>query len=60
MIFKKTSRIRVYVKPLNKIKVFKMDCRKNTTNNIRHETRAIKNKTDKNRKRTWNNILFRV
>ena len=28
--------------------MFKMDCQKNTTHNIRHEKRAIKNKTDKN------------
>ena len=28
--------------------MFKMDCQKNTTRNIRHEKRAIKNKTDKN------------
>ena len=27
--------------------MFKMDCQKNTTHNIRHEKRAIKNKTDK-------------
>ena len=28
--------------------MFKMDCQKNTTHNIRHEKRAIKNKIDKN------------
>ena len=28
--------------------MFKMDCQKNTTHNIRHEKRAIKNKTNKN------------
>ena len=28
--------------------MFKMDCQKNTTHNIRHEKRAIKNKTHKN------------
>ena len=28
--------------------MFKMDCQKNTSNNKRHEKRAIKNKTDKN------------
>ena len=28
--------------------MFKMDCQKHTTHNIRHEKRAIKNKTNKN------------
>ena len=37
-----------------------MDCQKNTTQNIRLEKHAIKNKTDKNWKRTWNNVLFKV
>ena len=41
-------------------KIFFLDCQKNTAHNIRHEKRAIKNKTDKNWKRTWNNVLFRV
>ena len=30
--------------------MFKMDCQKNTTHNIRYEKRAIKNKTEKNGK----------
>ena len=30
-----------------------MDCPKNTTHNIRHEKHAIKNKSDRNWKRTW-------
>ena len=38
-------------KPLSKIKVFKMDCQKNTTHNIRHEKHTIKNKIDKNWKK---------
>ena len=40
--------------------MFKMDCQKNTTHNIRYEKRAIKNKTEKKWKRNWNNVLFRV
>ena len=28
--------------------MFKIDCQKNTTHNIRHEKHVIKNKTDKN------------
>ena len=28
--------------------MFKIDCQKNTADNIRHEKRTIKNKTDKN------------
>ena len=31
--------------------MFNMDSQKNTTHNIRHEKRAIKNKTDKNWKK---------
>ena len=33
---------------------------KNTIHNIIHEKRTIKNKTDKNWERIWNNKLFRV
>ena len=33
--------------------------KKNTVHNIRHEKRTIKNKTDKNWERNWNNVLFR-
>ena len=32
--FNKTARIRISVKSFNKIKVFKMDCQKDTANNI--------------------------
>ena len=33
---------------------------KKTANNIRYEKHSIKNKTDKNWERNWNNVLFRV
>ena len=32
--------------------MFKLDCQKYTTHNIRHEKHAVKNKTDK----TWEKI----
>ena len=32
--------------------MFKMDCQKNTTNNIRHQKCAIKDKMDKNWEKT--------
>ena len=43
-----------------KSKCLKWIVKKNTTNNTRYEKNATKHKTDKNWKRTWNNVLFRV
>ena len=43
-----------------KSKWIKMGCQKNTANNIRHEKHTIKNKTNKEWKKSWNNVLFRV
>ena len=42
-----------------KSKCLKYIVKKNTVHNIRHEKRTIKNKTDKNWERNWNNVLFR-
>ena len=38
--------------------MFEMGCQKNTTHNINHEKRTIKNKTDKNWENNWNNLLW--
>ena len=46
-----------FVRSLNKIKLFKLDCQKNTANNIRHEKHTIKKKSIKLWKK-WN-VLFR-
>ena len=40
--------------------MFKMDCQKNTAHNLRYEKRQIKNKTDKNWEKNWNNVSLRV
>ena len=40
--------------------MFKMDYYKNTTHIVKHEKHTIKNKTDKNQKKIWNNVLFGV
>ena len=37
MVFQKDSQNRIWIKPLNKIKVLKLDCQENTTHHIRHE-----------------------
>ena len=37
--------------------MFKIYYQGNTTYNIKHEKRAIKNKTDKNLGKNWNNVL---
>ena len=61
MIFQKNiARIRIYIKSLNKIKVFKMGCQKTFYQITKTEKQTIKNKTDKNWKKTWNNLLFWV
>ena len=37
-----------------------MDSQKNPTHNTRHEKQTIKNKTDENWEKKWNNKLARV
>ena len=41
-----------------KKRILKKVLQKNTTHNIRHEKHTIRNKTNNNWKRTWNNVLF--
>ena len=47
-----------YQESLNQIKMFKMGRKNNTANNTRHEKYSIKNKTDKNWERNWNNEII--
>ena len=41
-----------------KKRILKKVLQKNTTHNIRHEKHTIRNKTNNNWKKTWNNVLF--
>ena len=50
--------IELNVKRFIAIKTYQVFHEKNTSHNIRHEEHTIKNKTDKNWKRTWNKVLF--
>ena len=45
-------------KALNRIKMFKMDCKKNSIYIVKQEKHAIRNKTNKNGSKAWNNVFF--
>ena len=58
---KKIVRIRNSFKPLNKIELLKMDCRKHTTYNIKTLKTCIQKKNDQDcGKKNWKDVLFRM